>query len=199
MNATAPETVKILPPKAVPRCRQRRKFPTLVDLASKRTIPGPPQQYSNPFLTKTIFRSVSSAKSTLMQRQRGLLKQDREKDGRGWDPDGDGYACYWDPRPFRQLFNRLRVNDDTSPSPNFTERRIRRAYKAQRMILLHQQIAQMLSCLRLPQRDRMGLDPNFRSLRMGPDDQSGRCLKRSTRYATCLAPAGQSLGTGETG
>ena len=25
-----------------------------------------------------------------------------ERDRRGLDPDGDGYACTWDPRPFRQ-------------------------------------------------------------------------------------------------
>lgn len=25
-----------------------------------------------------------------------------ERDGKGLDPDGDGYACRWDPRPFRK-------------------------------------------------------------------------------------------------
>lgn len=25
-----------------------------------------------------------------------------ERDPKGLDPDGDGFACYWDPRPFRQ-------------------------------------------------------------------------------------------------
>ncbi|MBK1634679.1 hypothetical protein [Rhodovulum adriaticum] len=28
-----------------------------------------------------------------------------ERDRMGLDPDGDGFACYWDPRPFRQAVN----------------------------------------------------------------------------------------------
>jgi hypothetical protein len=30
-----------------------------------------------------------------------LAKGGPERDAYGLDPDGDGYACGWDPRPFR--------------------------------------------------------------------------------------------------
>lgn len=53
-------------------------------------------------VSNTAFQRACARFTTSDQAQEAFLKSGGPKtDRRGLDPDGDGFACYWDPTPFR--------------------------------------------------------------------------------------------------
>jgi len=48
-----------------------------------------------------FLRNCAQYKSPSMAQQDFLARGGPVRDRKGLDPDGDGYACAWDPRPFR--------------------------------------------------------------------------------------------------
>ena len=50
-----------------------------------------------------FLRACASYTSSDLAQQDFLANGGPQKDGKGVDPDGDGFACYWDPTPFRKV------------------------------------------------------------------------------------------------
>ncbi|MGV6838948.1 MAG: hypothetical protein ACWA40_02005 [Planktomarina sp.] len=50
-----------------------------------------------------FLRNCAQYKSPSMAQQDFLARGGPIRDRKGLDPDGDGYACAWDPRPFRVM------------------------------------------------------------------------------------------------
>ena len=88
------------------------------ELPQRRSSSGPnivsyALQTSNP-MGQRLYRRVGVAAQSRFQRNCGkygspdlaqtvfLGRGGPQKDRLGLDPDGDGYACHWDPRPFRK-------------------------------------------------------------------------------------------------
>ncbi len=95
---------EVVQPTAVPQ-RPGEAAPNIVSYALNST---------NPLGQRAYQRSAFNADSKFLRACAGYSSSDRaqedflrnggpEKDGRGLDPDGDGFACYWDPTPFRKV------------------------------------------------------------------------------------------------
>lgn len=54
------------------------------------------------FAERRFERACSKYSSSDMAQEAFLLRGGPRRDPMGMDPDGDGFACYWDPSPFRQ-------------------------------------------------------------------------------------------------
>jgi len=53
-------------------------------------------------LAQSRFNKNCAKYASSDQAQLAFLKAGGpQRDGLGLDPDGDGFACYWDPAPFR--------------------------------------------------------------------------------------------------
>lgn len=52
-----------------------------------------------------FYKNCGKYTSADMAQQDFLARGGPKKDPKGLDPDGDGFACYWDPTPFRQARN----------------------------------------------------------------------------------------------
>src|SRR5690606_21855215 len=50
-----------------------------------------------------FLRACASYTSSDRAQQDFLANGGPQKDSKGVDPDGDGFACYWDPTPFRKV------------------------------------------------------------------------------------------------
>ncbi len=93
---------QVIEPTAVPE--RTNSGPNIVAFALSLTHPVGTKMYSRIGLTTKArhqkacakFGSASDAQSAF------LAKGGPKKDRLGLDPDGDGYACAWDPAPFRQ-------------------------------------------------------------------------------------------------
>lgn len=86
---------------ALPQRPGRR--PNVVDYAIRTNNPIGVQLY-NRFGTRLkviSFGGCDRYRSKDEAQQDFLAKGGPERDAYGLDPDGDGYACGWDPRPFR--------------------------------------------------------------------------------------------------
>ena len=72
--------------------------------ALQSNLPRGTQVFSRPGLNKeSKFRRNCAAYASPDQAQIDFLsKGGPQRDRLGLDPDGDGYACDWDPRPFRK-------------------------------------------------------------------------------------------------
>ncbi|SIN81849.1 hypothetical protein [Vannielia litorea] len=76
--------------------------PNLAQYALSTTnLPGQ-QIYRRGFTTQRKYdRACAAQPSAALAQQAFLAAGGPEKDRLGMDPDGDGFACGWDPRPFR--------------------------------------------------------------------------------------------------
>jgi len=94
---------QVVTPTVLPT-RQGGSGPNIVDFALSTNNPRGSKIYS-----RSSFNGASKAARNCArfpspdQAQIAFLSQGGpQKDRRGLDPDGDGYACSWDPAPFRQ-------------------------------------------------------------------------------------------------
>ncbi|MEK9914501.1 MAG: hypothetical protein VW497_04430 [Paracoccaceae bacterium] len=75
-----------------------------MEFAIKTTNPIGTQLYARPFASKKRFEWNCSKYSSQSAAQEAFLVWGGPKvDPKGIDPDGDGFACYWDPKPFRSV------------------------------------------------------------------------------------------------
>jgi len=93
----------LIEPTSLPR-RPGSKVPSIVEYAIKTTNPVGMQLYSRPFASATRFEWNCGRYSSQSAAQEAFLVKGGPKfDPNGLDPDGDGFACYWDPEPFRRV------------------------------------------------------------------------------------------------
>jgi len=90
-------------PTAVPQ-RIGSSGPSIVDYALKTTHPVGASQYRRTGVNLQARYEKNCAKypSPDLAQSEFLAKGGPEKDRLGLDPDGDGYACTWNPAPFRK-------------------------------------------------------------------------------------------------
>lgn len=93
----------LIEPTSLPM-RPGSNVPSIVEYAIKTTNPVGTQLYSRQFASKTRFDWNCAKYSSQSAAQEAFLVWGGPKvDPRGIDPDGDGFACYWDPKPFRSV------------------------------------------------------------------------------------------------
>ena len=92
----------VIEPTAVPT-RSGTDRPNIVQYAIETSNPIGVQLYTRSFLNTDARTAKNCAKyASSSQAQEDFLKRGGPKrDPKGLDPDGDGFACYWDPTPFR--------------------------------------------------------------------------------------------------
>ncbi len=99
------QTYEVIAPTAVPT-RQGGSGVNIVDFAlSTNNQPGQ-QAYRRSGLRGDPARSCAKYTSSDLAQEAFLKAGGPEKDKLNLDPDGDGFACGWDPRPFRLAVNR---------------------------------------------------------------------------------------------
>ena len=93
---------EVVQPTAVPT--RDGETPSIVAYAIKTTNqPGERLYRRSRFRATTKFEKSCTGHATLDVAQEIFLANGGpEKDKAGMDPDGDGFACGWDPRPYRQ-------------------------------------------------------------------------------------------------
>ena len=93
---------QVIEPTAVPR-RPGTDIPNIVEFAIRTTNPVGAELYSRgPFSTEARFRrNCQKFVSDAAAQEAFLSNGGPERDRLGLDPDGDGFACYWDPTPLR--------------------------------------------------------------------------------------------------
>ena len=93
----------LIEPTSLPR-RPGSNVPSIVEYAIKSTNPVGTQLYSRQFASKTRFDWNCAKYSSQSAAQEAFLVWGGPRvDPKGIDPDGDGFACYWDPKPFRSV------------------------------------------------------------------------------------------------
>lgn len=94
---------QVVQPTSVPM-RSGGTGPNIVEYALKTSNPiGTPMYARGPFSTEGRAERNCAKYASADQAQLAFLERGGpERDGHGLDPDGDGYACDWDPRPFRK-------------------------------------------------------------------------------------------------
>ena len=93
----------LIEPTSLPR-RPGSNVPSIVEYAIKTTNPVGTQLYSRQFASKTRFDWNCAKYSSQSAAQEAFLAWGGPRvDPKGIDPDGDGFACYWDPKPFRSI------------------------------------------------------------------------------------------------
>lgn len=93
----------VIEPKALPT--RRGSGPNIVDYALRTTNPVGVQLYSrtNLFGESRYLRNCAKYPSPDRAQEAFLTRGGPKSDRLGLDPDGDGYACTWDPSPFRKV------------------------------------------------------------------------------------------------
>lgn len=92
---------QVIQPGALPT-RPGELGPNVVDYALATSHPKGTQLYKrSSFGAKNAPAKCAGYASPELAQQAFLAKGGPEKDRLGLDPDGDGYACSWDPAPFR--------------------------------------------------------------------------------------------------
>ena len=94
----------VIQPKPLPQ--RRSSAPNIVAYALSTTNPKGQAVYSRGGLFKTESQNVRNCgryASADLAQEAFLAAGGPQKDGMNLDPDGDGYACGWDPRPFRDV------------------------------------------------------------------------------------------------
>lgn len=94
---------KVIAPEALPQ-RSGNAEPNIVQYALQSNHPIGTQVFKRPGLNKeTRYQRACAQYASPDQAQIEFLsKGGPQRDRLGVDPDGDGYACRWDPRPFRK-------------------------------------------------------------------------------------------------
>jgi hypothetical protein len=97
------EKYKVLEAQPLPR-RTGSNGPNIVEYALRSKQPVGTQVYSRIGLKSAnrYRRNCGKYPSPDMAQSAFLAKGGPERDRLGLDPDGDGYACSWDPTPFRK-------------------------------------------------------------------------------------------------
>jgi hypothetical protein len=93
---------QVVQPEALPE-RQGDTGPNIVAFALQTTnAVGQPVYRRSGFRAEARFESACARYTSADEAQRAFLERGGPEDDRlGVDPDGDGFACYWDPSPFR--------------------------------------------------------------------------------------------------
>ncbi|WP_245243163.1 excalibur calcium-binding domain-containing protein [Pararhodobacter sp. SW119] len=80
--------------------------PNIVDYALRTSHPVGTERYrrSNPLRWQLWERNCTQFNSHDAAQEAFLAAGGPERDRRNLDPDGDGYACWWTPEPFRRAF-----------------------------------------------------------------------------------------------
>lgn len=96
------ETYQVVQPEAVPQ-RPGGGGPNIVAYALSTTNRVGEQLYRRSgSVSQSSFQRACSRYGSSDQAQEAFLDAGGPKrDNKGLDPDGDGFACYWDPTPFR--------------------------------------------------------------------------------------------------
>ncbi len=96
------EAMEVVQPQAVPE-RPGGSGPNVVSYALATTHPvGQPMHNRSSRFNEERYRRACAQYASPDQAQADFLANGGpERDRRGLDPDGDGYACFWDPSPFR--------------------------------------------------------------------------------------------------
>jgi len=94
---------EVVTPTALPT-RSGTSQPNIVDFALNNSNPQGNRIYSRSGFNSAAKAARNCAKfaSPDLAQSAFLAKGGPQKDRQGLDPDGDGYACTWDPAPFRQ-------------------------------------------------------------------------------------------------
>ncbi len=94
---------EVVTPTALPT-RSGSSQPNIVDFALSTSNPKGNRIYSRSGFNSAAKAARNCAKfaSPDLAQSTFLSKGGPQKDRQGLDPDGDGYACTWDPAPFRQ-------------------------------------------------------------------------------------------------
>ena len=92
-------------PTALPQ-RSGESGPNIVQFALSTSHPPGTQMYARSKMGFTNpDRACAKFSSPDLAQEAFLAAGGPEKDRKGLDPDGDGYACAWDPLPFRTALN----------------------------------------------------------------------------------------------
>lgn len=97
------ETMQVATPEAVPERPSGRAAPNIVSfaLATNNPVGQPVYDRSRRFDEERYRRACAEFTSSDQAQAAFLAAGGPERDRRGLDPDGDGFACFWDPSPFR--------------------------------------------------------------------------------------------------
>ncbi len=97
------EQYQVVQPGALPE-RSGNDRPNIVAYALTTTHPlGTPMHKRSKRANIDRFNRVCAAYGSNDQAQEAFLSNGGpDRDRKGMDPDGDGFACYWDPTPFRR-------------------------------------------------------------------------------------------------
>lgn len=94
---------QVVQPTALP-ARSGKEGPNIVNYALQTSHPVGQQMYKRfTFGAGRSVRNCSKYASPDLAQSAFLSKGGPAKDRLGLDPDGDGYACDWDPSPFRRV------------------------------------------------------------------------------------------------
>lgn len=97
------EAYQVIQPTALPD-RPGKLGPSIVEYAlSTRNSVGQQQYSRSTLFAESKFNKNCAKYASSDQAQEAFLAAGGpDRDRMGLDPDGDGFACYWDPAPFRQ-------------------------------------------------------------------------------------------------
>lgn len=99
------EQYVVVQPTALPS-RNGAQVPNIVQYAvSTRHNPGTKMHSRSGIRLKTYEAACGPFTSADLAQEEFLRRGGPERDPMGVDPDGDGFACGWDPRPFRAGLN----------------------------------------------------------------------------------------------
>ena len=91
----------VIQPEALP-VRPGDTGPNIVEFALATTNPVGAQLYDRGGMRLSSSEAACAKYASPDQAQQAFLENGGpERDRKGLDPDGDGFACSWDPRPFR--------------------------------------------------------------------------------------------------
>lgn len=97
------DTLEVAQPQSVPQRPSGETAPNIVAYALATTNPvGQPAYDRRSRYNEDRYRRACAEFASPDQAQAAFLASGGpERDRRGLDPDGDGFACFWDPSPFR--------------------------------------------------------------------------------------------------
>lgn len=97
---------QVILPTALPQ-RRRSGGPNIVEYALQTNNPVGQPLYTrvNPLRGSLNARNCAKYASPDLAQQAFLESGGPDRDSKSLDPDGDGYACSWDPAPFRKVLN----------------------------------------------------------------------------------------------
>lgn len=99
--ARAREQYQVIQPGALPT-RTGTSGPNIVAFALSTThAPGTPVYRRSGFGSRDPFANCGKYASADLAQEAFLAAGGPQRDRHGLDPDGDGFVCGWDPRPFR--------------------------------------------------------------------------------------------------